>query len=289
MVVRDVVLRDGLQDEPVLVPVAGRVRIGEALAAAGLRAIEAVSFVNPDRVPQMAGAEGLVTALRERLDTDSVRLSGLALNPAGVVRAAASGIDEIQLVVSATDGHSRANAGRLTREVLARFATLTDIDMSKTAAVATAFVCPFDGPVPPDRLVEVVAGCVELGVVRVALADTLGTASTEHVRSSVAAVLAAFPDLELALHLHDGRGQAVATVNAAIEQGIRHFDAAVGGYGGCPFAPGAHGNLATERLVDHLHAAGLTTGIDTGLLTVAAAVVAAELAAALPVITPALS
>jgi hydroxymethylglutaryl-CoA lyase len=270
--ITDVVLRDGLQDEPVVVPVADRVTIAEALVAAGVRSIEAASFVNPARVPQMAGAEELVVALPT---ADGVRYSALVLNAKGARRAVAAGVREIALVASAGQGHSRANAGRSTEEALADMAGVVaeHPDVTFLGGISTAFVCPFDGDIAPESLVRVARRFAEIGVARIGLADTLGVATPEQVVRSLDAVSEALPDIELGLHLHNARGQALRTVDAALGLGITRFDAAAGGYGGCPFAPGAHGNLATEQLVAHLHERGVDTGIDAALLAEAVTVV----------------
>ncbi|TDC06933.1 hydroxymethylglutaryl-CoA lyase [Nonomuraea longispora] len=279
--ITDVVLRDGLQDEPVVVAVPDRVAVAAALAAAGVRAIEAASFVNPARVPQMAGAEELFAALPRG---GRVRYSALALNARGVARAVAADVDEIVLVVSAGQGHSLANAGRGAEEVLAglRDAVAGHPGAAFTGAVSTAFTCPFDGEIPPHRLLDVARGLAGMGVTRMVLADTLGTTRPERIARTLAAVRAALPDVEFGLHLHDASGQALDTVDAALELGVTRFDAAAGGYGGCPFAPGAHGNLATERLVAHLHSRGVRTGIDEDALADAVSLVRKCLARGTP-------
>ncbi|MET9969210.1 hydroxymethylglutaryl-CoA lyase [Streptomyces sp. NPDC006356] len=262
--ITDVVLRDGLQDEDIIVATADKLAIAHALRDAGLTSIEVASFVNPARVPQMADAAEVVAGTR-RL---GVRRLALALNGKGVRRAAASGVEVVEVVASASTGHSRANAGRDVRQAIDELAAAVaeHPGTSFLGGVSTAFVCPFDGPVPAEQLVAVVERIAGIGVERVGLADTLGIASPEQVAASVIAVREAFPGLELGLHLHNAHKQALDTVDAALDLGIRHFDSAVGGYGGCPFAPGAHGNLATEALVNHLHARGVETGIDPGKL-----------------------
>lgn len=272
MTITDVVLRDGLQDEPAVVPVADRVAIAEALVAAGLRHLEAGSFVNPAKVPQMAGAEDLVAALPHQ---DSVRYTFLALNARGVRRAVAAGARDVLVVASASSGHSRANAGRdsdAALDDLAR-AVAEHPGTAFRAGISTAFVCPFDGAVAPDRLVAVARRFAVMGIRRIGLADTLGTATPDQVMTSLARVRDALPGIELSLHLHNAHGQALSTVDAAIEAGVTRFDSAAGGYGGCPFAPGAHGNIATEDLVAHLHARGIPTGIDEDVLSTAVATV----------------
>lgn len=282
VVITDVVLRDGLQDEPVVVPVEDRLRIAGALVAAGIVRIEVASFVNPARVPQMAGAQEMVRGLS---DDARVRAVALALNARGIERAATAGATEVVIVASASQGHSRANAGRSTEEVLADLARAVSTHDSLTfqGAVSTAFVCPFDGEVPAERVVDVAAAFREMGIRHIGLADTLGVATPEHVAATTAVVGKALSDAEFSLHLHDGQGQALRTVDLAIELGVTHFDAAAGGYGGCPFAPGAHGNIATEKLVGHLHSRGIGTGIDLPLLGEAVDLVKAALAAGTPV------
>ncbi|MDI2032740.1 hydroxymethylglutaryl-CoA lyase [Saccharopolyspora sp. TS4A08] len=270
--ITDVVMRDGLQDEPAVVSVPDRLRIADALVAAGITRVEAASFVNPARVPQMSGAEELVAGLPH---PPGVRWSALALNRRGVDRAVAAGVPEVCLVVSAAEGHSRANAGRGVREALADLAEVVEDNphVRFTGGVATAFVCPFDGEVTPQRLTEVATAYADIGITRLGLADTLGTADPQHVGRSVGAVRDALPEATIGLHLHNALGQALRTVDLALDLGITRFDAAAGGYGGCPFAPGAHGNIATETLVEHLHRRGVATGIDASLLADAVAVV----------------
>ncbi|MBC3191864.1 hydroxymethylglutaryl-CoA lyase [Pseudonocardia sp. C8] len=284
--INEVVLRDGLQDEPVVVSVADRVRIAESLLAAGLRHLEVASFVNPARVPQMAGAAELVAALPDRPDA---RFSAIALNRRGVERAAAAGVRDIVLVASASEGHSRANAGRDVVSALAEMAAVAAgyPGIRFAGAVSTAFVCPFDGEMPPGRIVEVASAFDAIGLSRLALADTLGIAEPGQVARTVAAVREALPDTPLALHLHDAHGRALETVDAAIDLGVARFDSAAGGYGGCPFAPGAHGNLATETLVAHLEKRGVGTGVDLGRLRRATDLVREAIAGSSPVPQPA--
>ncbi len=279
----EVVLRDGLQDEPVIVSVSDRVALAEALADAGLPELEAASFVSAARVPQMAGAEELLAALPRR---PGVRIAALALNRRGAQRAAATRIDRLRMAVSASAVHSTANCGRGTDqaldEVAAAIRELPD-SIAVVGCVATAFVCPDDGPLPARRLLSVVRRLHASGVRRIGLADTLGTASTDHVIRSVASVREEFPDLELGLHLHNAHRQALRTIDAAIDLGITRFDSSLGGLGGCPFAPGAHGNVATEEVVAHLHERGLDTGIDPLALAEAGRLLRSVLSCAEPV------
>ncbi|HCA87183.1 MAG TPA: hydroxymethylglutaryl-CoA lyase [Streptomyces sp.] len=278
----EVVLRDGLQDEPVLVPVADRIALAGALADAGLTELEAASFVSTQRVPQMAGAEELLAGLPRRA---GVRIAGLALNLRGARRAAATRIDRLHLAVSASAGHSAANAGRGVDRALDEISTAFQElpgTLDVLGCVATAFVCPYDGPLAPVRLLSVVRRLHTAGFRKIGLADTLGTAATGHVVRSVGAVREEFPDLELSLHLHNAHGQALQTVDAALGLGVVRFDSSLGGLGGCPFAPGAHGNLATEEIVAHLHGRGLDTGVDEARLAEAGRLLKSVLARAEP-------
>jgi hydroxymethylglutaryl-CoA lyase len=262
----DVVLRDGLQDEDVVVPTSDKARIAAALADAGVAELEVASFVSPRRIPQMADSAQLVSLLRDSLD---VRLVGIALNGRGLVRALATPLDELRVVISASDGHSMANAGAPARELLMDMAshlTKNNPPFSISAALSVAFNCPYDGPVQPSRVVNLVGDLVDLGVRRVSLADTLGTAAPAQVAETLDHVVLAFPDISLGLHLHDAGGQALETVTRALDHGVDQFDSSLGGIGGCPFAPGAHGNLDTAKLVRHLHSLGHQTAINVAAL-----------------------
>lgn len=263
--VTDVVLRDGLQDEDVVVSTEDKCVIAEVLTAAGVRELEVASFVSAARVQQMADVEELLGVLPRQ---PGVRLSGIALNARGAERAARAGLDEIRLVVSAGAGYSRASAGRSTEQVLEEFAAVVSGlgGLPFSAVVSTAFVCPYDGPVAPPRLVAVVRGLWEMGVCRFTFADTLGTATTAYVLRSLAAVRDALPELRIGLHLHDVGGQALATVDGALSMGITRFDSALGGLGGCPFAPGGYGNLATGALAAHLHRKDVVMGVSEPVL-----------------------
>lgn len=279
--ITDVVLRDGLQDEDVIVDTADKAAIAVALGEAGLRTLEVASFVSPTKVPQMADAAGVMAATRA---IPVVRVA-LALNAKGVHRAVENGADAIQIAVSASNAHSRANAGRDSKRAADELAEAVAAHPATVfiGGVSTAFICPFDGPVPARQLLSVVAQLARLGVARVSLADTIGTAAPEYVAAALGAVQRAHPGLDVGLHLHDAHGQALQTVDLALEQGVRHFDSALGGYGGCPFAPGAHGNIATESLVGHLEARGMDTGVDMAGLSAAHAVLEEALRRAVPV------
>lgn len=259
--ITDVFLRDGLQDEAVIVSTAHKLEIAEALIAAGIRRIEAASFVNPKRVPQMADAAGVISGLPA---VQGVTYTSLALNGKGIERAVGAGATDIQVVTSASQAHSNANAGQAIEDALAGIADAVARfpEARFCAGISTAFTCPFEGSIDPAHLLRVVRGFKDMGINHVGLADTLGTTPTKQVLAALAHVRDAEPDLTYYLHLHNAHGQALATAGAAVSAGVVHFDAALGGFGGCPFAPGAHGNLATEELARYLHDSGHETGID---------------------------
>lgn len=259
--ITDVVLRDGLQDEPWTTSPRDRMQIAAGLVEAGVSDIEAVSFVNPRRVPQMAHAEEVA---EEVLRIPGVTWRALALNARGIERAAAAGITEISLVVSASSAHSEANAGKTPSQAIAEMSPVIEAHPNVTfsGGVATAFVCPFEGKIPATSVLSIAEAYASAGVERIGLADTIGTAPPRAVQNTLEDLRRAHSGLALSLHLHNAHGLAFDTVDRALDVGVEEFDAAVGGYGGCPFAPGAHGNIATEDLVAHLHARGIETGID---------------------------
>ncbi|MBM6590449.1 hydroxymethylglutaryl-CoA lyase [Brevibacterium sp. RIT 803] len=280
--ITDVVLRDGLQDEPRVTSVEDRLLIAAALVEAGITDIEAASFVNPKRVPQMSGAEELAGLVSER---PAITWRALALNRRGVDRAVAAGFTTVTLVVSASAAHSRANAGRSPSEAIAELAPIVEsypgVDFS--GGISTAFVCPFEGDIAPEAVTEIAGAYADIGVSRIGLADTIGTARPQDVEASLEHLRGELPDVDLSLHLHNAKGQAFDTVDRALDLGITEFDAATGGYGGCPFAPGAHGNIATEELVEHLSARGYETGIDLEGLAEVRKLLTAALARGTPV------
>ncbi|GAA2121587.1 hydroxymethylglutaryl-CoA lyase [Kocuria atrinae] len=260
--ITDVFLRDGLQDENVIVPTADKVAVGKALVNAGLTRLEVASFVNPTKVPQMADAAAVLAAMPT---ASGVTYTSLALNGRGIARAVAAGATDIQVVTSASQAHSSANAGQGIEEALADLAAeiAQYPQIHFFAGISTAFTCPFEGEIDPAHLLRVVRAFKDMGITDLGLADTLGTSPTEQVIGSLDHVIQAEPDLTYSLHLHNAHGQALKTVSTAIDRlGITRFDSALGGFGGCPYAPGAHGNIATEELVRHLHASGHDTGID---------------------------
>jgi isopropylmalate/homocitrate/citramalate synthase len=256
----DVGPRDGLQNEPDVLAPAVRAELVERLAAAGLPRVEAVSFVRPDAVPQMAGAEQVVAALEAR---DGVEYAGLVLNERGWERLAATALDRVNCTLAATESFNRRNANASSEEAVARvLAVLERADRPVTVTISVAFGCPFEGEVDPARVValaERLSGADEL-----VLADTIGVATPGQVRRLVERVAAlARP---VGGHFHDTRNTGVANAWAALEAGAAVLDASVGGLGGCPFAPRATGNVATEDLVYTLEREGVETGVDLDAL-----------------------
>lgn len=255
--------RDGLQNEAVALSVGERLEFIARLEEAGARRVEAVSFVNPRRVPQMAGAEEIMAALPHVAGRTRI---GLVLNARGWERCVAAGCDEANVVVCATDGFGLRNQGTTTAEQLAAAVDIAGRAREEgppvSAVISVAFGCPFEGEVPEERVVSLARDLAAAGVGEIALADTIGVADPWTVRRRTEAVRAAAPDARLRLHLHDTRRSALANAYAGLEAGAQVLDASCGGIGGCPFAPGATGNLATEDLVYMLERAGIDTGYD---------------------------
>lgn len=279
---RDVTLRDGLQDERPI-PTEAKIDLFLDLVGAGLRDLELVSFVRPDRVPAMADADQLARTVAEM--QVPARIWGLVLNSRGVERATATGIKHLQFVLSASEAHNQRNAGGSVEDSLNRLEHIVELCPRGTAClevtVATAFGCPFTGPVDATSVIGLIDRICRLGVSRISLADTIGTAIPTEVGSVVAEVRRQFHLEELGIHLHDTRGLAVANALAAIEAGVDRIDGTVGGLGGCPFAPGASGNLPLEDLVHVLNAMEMPTDIDLDAL-IRVAHVASELVGKVP-------
>ncbi|MFM7224163.1 MAG: hydroxymethylglutaryl-CoA lyase [Actinomycetota bacterium] len=261
--IREVGPRDGLQDEA-SVSVADRVALVDACSATGLSAIEAVAFVSPSAVPAMAGAAEVLAGIERR---PGVVISALVPNERGARNAVAAGADEIELVVSASETHNRRNVGRSVADSLVGAHEVGAVARAAgpplTAVVGTAFGCPFEGDVPPERVGQLAGHLVDAGATRITFGDTTGLATPRRVHDLLDALERAGigPD-RIGLHFHDTRGAALANIVTGLERGITRYDAAVGGLGGCPFAPGSSGNVATEDLVHLLDDMGVETGID---------------------------
>jgi hydroxymethylglutaryl-CoA lyase len=255
--------RDGLQNEATSVPTATKRRFIELLAAAGLRDIEATSFVSAAAIPQLADADKLLPTLSRE---DGVRYPALVPNLRGLDRAEAAGAREIAVFTAATDAFTTRNIGMTVDESLAAFAPVlaraADLGWWRRAYVSTAFGCPYSGRVDAAAAVSVGLGLVELGADEICFGDTIGVGVPDQVEElSAAAVAAGIPPERTAFHFHDTRGTALANVAAGLRAGIRTFDSSAGGTGGCPYAPGAAGNLATEDLVYFLDASGIEHGV----------------------------
>ncbi|XVV12812.1 hydroxymethylglutaryl-CoA lyase [Actinoplanes sp. CA-131856] len=254
--IREVAPRDGLQNEE---PIAtdAKVALIDALSETGVRRIEAVSFVHPKAIPQMADADEVWSRATKHPE---IRYSALIPNSRGAQRALAAGFREIEVVVSASDTHNRRNLNRSTDESLDDIASLVPLIHEAGATVevivATSFGCPFEGDIDPGRVAGIVSRVRADGADRIAFGDTTGMATPRRVRDLLSAVR---PDL---LHFHNTRGTGLANILTALELGVTEFDASVGGIGGCPYAPGASGNVATEEVVHMLHDMGIDTGID---------------------------
>jgi hydroxymethylglutaryl-CoA lyase len=254
--------RDGLQNERVVLDVDTRIRYIEAIVAAGARRIEAVSFARPDLVPQMAGAAEVMAGVPRG---SGVRYSGLVMNPRGAQRAIECRVDEANVVVVATDTFSQRNQGKTLDQTLASLPpvidALVDAGIPVTVTIGAAFGCPFEGEVPVDRVAAIARRVSELPIAELALADTIGVAVPADIRERVAAVRARSAS-DLRLHLHNTRNTGYANALAALDLGVTTLDASTGGIGGCPFAPAATGNIATEDLIYMAHRSGYETGMD---------------------------
>ena len=260
--------RDGLQNETLSLTVEEKLAMIRRLEAAGAKRIEAVSFVNPSRVPQMAGAEEIMAALPADLVHSRI---GLVLNMRGWDRCVAARCDEANVVVCATDGFGTANQGTTSSQQVDALAAIVERQAVEggppiSCTISVAFGCPFDGEVSQDQVVAIAREAASLGVAEIVIADTIGVADPWLVRRRVEAVRAAAPDTRLRLHFHDTRNTGLANAYAGVEAGIDVLDASVGGLGGCPFAPNATGNIGTEDLVYMLERAGFETGYDLAAL-----------------------
>jgi len=267
--------RDGLQNEPLPIPTPDKIRLIDALSEAGLPRIEAASFVSPKWVPQMADGAAVMAGIRRRPGTV---YAALTPNLRGYAAAKAARADEVAIFAAASESFSRHNINASISESLARFAPVAEAARADgvplRAYVSCVVVCPYEGAVAPAAVARVVADLLALGAVEVSLGDTVGRGTPDSIAAMLDAVRAVAPPDRLAGHFHDTNGRALESVDVALDRGLRVFDAAAGGLGGCPFAPGATGNLATGRLVDHLARRGLETGIDRPALARAEAIAA---------------
>jgi len=271
--IRDVSLRDGLQIERPI-PLSTKLELLAAVAATGVREMEATAFVSPSKVPALADAAELAAELPQFPD---IEFSALVASPNGAKRAIAAGLRSVEYVVSAADGHSHANVGRSSAAATAQIPEIVaiahDSDVTVEVIIATAWDCPFDGPTSPQRVLDVVSAAVDAGADRLAIADTIGTATPRRVADLIDRLRPRIAAVPLGAHFHNTRGAGLASAYAAVSAGVTRLDASIGGLGGCPFAPGASGNIATEDLVYLLRDSGVHVDVD-----LEAAIAAAQVA-----------
>ena len=265
--IHDVVARDGLQIEPQWVPTEQKIELIDRLSATGLAKIECTSFVSPKAVPNMRDAEAVMTGIRRNPDVTYV---ALVPNARGAERALGARSDQLVLVVSVSETHNRANVRRSVAQSFGGFGEIFDVvrgtGVTVVGALATSFGCPFEGTIPEQQVLDAAARYVDLGVSGITLADTTGMANPCQVEALVGRVRSRWPDLELALHFHNTRGMGLANVLAGLRAGVVRYEGCLGGLGGCPFAPGATGNICTEDLVHMLQCMGYETGVDVDRL-----------------------
>ncbi len=255
--------RDGLQSEPDVLPTPVKLELIQRLIDAGVRRVEVASFVNPKRVPQMADAEAVLAGLPRRSDVQYV---GLVLNRKGFDRAQAAGCTEIGMVTAATDSFAQRNQGASIEETVRAWEEIAPLaraaGIRAQITISVAFGCPFEGEVAVDRVVDLAVRLAQSNPVELAIADTIGVAVPSQVTELIDRIRTAIPDMPLRCHFHNTRNTAVANAYSAVLAGVRTLDSSVGGIGGCPFAPNATGNVATEDLVYMLTRGGFDTGID---------------------------
>jgi hydroxymethylglutaryl-CoA lyase len=263
--------RDGLQNERRLIPTEEKVALVDCLSHAGFRRIEIASFVSPKWVPQMADSGDVLRRIRRR---DGVRYAALTPNLIGLNAALAARADEVAIFASASEGFSRANLNCSIAESLTRFApvmqTAGQAGIPVRGYISCVSECPYDGPTPPEAVAHLAAQLLAMGCYEISLGDTIGKAVPERIDAMLRAVLEEVPARQLAGHYHDTGGMALANIEASLAQGLRVFDAAVGGLGGCPYAPGASGNVATELVHEWLTGMGWRTGLNREVLARAA-------------------
>lgn len=281
--VYEVGLRDGLQNEAAFVPTVHKLKLAEMLVAAGLRRIELTSFVSPRWIPQLADH---ATVAADAVRADGVRYSALVPNMRGLEGALAAGLSEIAIFLSATEAHSKKNINKTVDEALRVLTQVVEAAKSEglfvRGYISTVFGCPYEGDVDPAQPHRLIHALLAAGVDEISLGDTIGVANPRQVRAFMARIKDDVPVDRVALHMHDTRGTALANVLAGLDAGVRIFDSAFGGLGGCPYAPGASGNLATEDLVYMLDGMGFETGIDLDRLVAASQYVSDLVSRTLP-------
>ncbi len=265
--VREVGPRDGLLAEDRWVETADKIRLIDLLANSGLKRIESTSFVHPKAIPQLRDAAETMAGVTR---VPGVRYEAIVPNVKGAERAAEAGMDRIGIFISATETHNRANVRMSVAESLSHIRAVVETasaaGIAVKGSVVVAFGCPYEGDVSLDQIFRVIRGYRDLGIREILLGDTTGMGNPAQVHRTVRAILGEFPDVSLTLHFHDTRGTGLANVLAGLEAGVLSYDASIGGLGGCPYAPGATGNIATEDLVYMLEEMGVRTGVDLDAL-----------------------
>jgi hydroxymethylglutaryl-CoA lyase len=255
--------RDGLQNEPGVVPTADKIRYIDMLGASGLSMIETTSFVRPDSIPQLTDAEAVMAGIERR---EGVTYVCLVPNMRGFARAQAAGVRAIAVFTAASDSFAKRNINMTIDESIAAFRDVVAAARAEAmwvrGYISTAFACPYEGAVPVERVVRVASALAEMGIDELSIGDTIGVATPDQVVDVAEALQAQMPVERIAMHFHDTRGTALANVLAALQMNVAIFDASSGGLGGCPYAPGASGNLATEDLLYMLHGMKIETGVD---------------------------
>jgi hydroxymethylglutaryl-CoA lyase len=275
--------RDGLQNEAAAIPTADKIAFVDALSQSGLPVVEVSAFVSPKWVPQMADADAVFAGIARRPGT---LYSALVPNAAGLERAIAAGVTHVALFAAASESFSRRNINQSIAQSLETYREVAQRARSEgirvRGYVSTAFGCPFEGAVPVERVVDVSRALLEMGAYEVAVSDTIGIAHPGQVRRVLTSLVAELPPEQIALHFHDTRGTALANVLESLDFGVRTFDASAGGLGGCPYAPGATGNLATEDLIYMLDGLGLATGVAIDAVYAASTAIEPQLGHPLP-------
>ncbi|MBU8878704.1 hydroxymethylglutaryl-CoA lyase [Bacillus sp. FJAT-29790] len=259
----EVAPRDGFQAEPEWIPTEQKLRIIRELAKTGVKSMEITSFVHPRAIPQLKDAEEVV---RKSQDLTGMYFRALVPNVKGAERAIDAGIKKLKLMLSATDSHSLSNANSTVEDALNKLESITELAEIKGVkvggSISVAFGCPYEGDVPLSRIELILDRYTQMGINEVSLADTTGMGNPKQVYRLLGDLKERFPNMTFSMHLHNTRGMALANVVAALQQGVVHFDSSIAGLGGCPYAPGASGNIATEDLVHALFEMGIETGID---------------------------
>ncbi|MCF8567829.1 hydroxymethylglutaryl-CoA lyase [Alicyclobacillus tolerans] len=267
----EVAPRDGFQAEKTFIPTGLKIEIIRALAETGVRQIEVTSFVHPKAIPQLKDAEEVVRAVE---DLKHITLRALVPNVKGAQRAIDSGIKKLKLMLSATDSHSLSNANCTVKEAMDAQEAIVEYAQNNgtevSGSISVAFGCPYEGRVPVEKLLQIISRYRSMGIREVSLADTTGMANPMQMHQTLKTILDSFSDMTYSMHLHNTRGMAFANALVALEHGVTHFDASIAGLGGCPYAPGATGNIATEDLVHAFEEMGVSTGIDVDALLLVA-------------------